>query len=147
LDQRDLTVTLELREALDQRDNQVNEETTEHLEHKAHLDLEVTMDNRDQVDNPGLQVLLDHQVQEEKWVAPDLLVLRELLEILERQGHLEEMVHRELPDWPGLLDKQAPLASRDREVNLAQPVHRAPKEVLDLRDLKVTWVQLVQPAP
>jgi len=141
------TVMLELLEALDQLGNRVSEETMEYPERQALLDFEVTLVYRDQMDSLDLLVLLDHQVQEERQVVPDLLVQWEMLELLDLREHLEEMVRKELLEPQGPVDNRATLDSRDPEVKLVQPGHRVPVEVLELRDLKVTWAQLVQPAP
>jgi len=70
-----------------------------------------------------------------------------MLELLELREHPEEMVRKELLEPQGLVDNRAPLGSRDPAVQLVQLGHRVPLEVLELRDLKVTWVQLVHPAP
>jgi len=55
--------------------------------------------------------------------------------------------HKAPPERQGPLDNQAPLDCRDPEVKQVKQGYRVPLEVLVLKDLKVTWVQLVQPAP
>lgn len=138
---------LELPEALAQLGNQVSEETTGCLEPQAQLDFEVILDSQDQMDSLDLPVLLALLVQEETQVVLVLLVQRDLLELLDLLEHLEETVPKEQPEPLGRVDNRATLDCRDPVVRRAQPGHRAPLEVPDLRDHKVMRVQLVQPAP